>query len=191
MPSVTATSWVNTTGRTWRADVTVGGVTRSSGTKDFGGYYTEGWKAYYTSSYWAKATAKNNWTAKIPKQDGSGSEDWDSGAATAYSTGKTDGMAQYYHSGYWKSPIDNEGLCLIPNITNTESEAWFSLATAYLYMVQSHIDGNNNSQIYGKLYYWDYAHNVYVAAATSNCYWFRCSQRLGLSAHGQYKKIYY
>ena len=42
VPSVTATSWVNTTGRTWRADVTIGGVTRSSGTKDFGGYYTDG-----------------------------------------------------------------------------------------------------------------------------------------------------
>ena len=42
LPAVSSTSWVNTTGRTWRADVTLGGGTVSSGTKDFGGYYTDG-----------------------------------------------------------------------------------------------------------------------------------------------------
>ena len=45
MPSVSSTTWTNTTGRTWRADLSIGGVTRSSSTKDFGGYYTDGQNA--------------------------------------------------------------------------------------------------------------------------------------------------
>lgn len=43
IPSVGSTSWVNTNGRTWRADLTIGGVTRSSSEKDFQSYYDEGY----------------------------------------------------------------------------------------------------------------------------------------------------
>jgi hypothetical protein len=56
VPAVSSTSWVNTTGRTWRADVTIGGVSRSSSTKDFGGYYTDGQAAVTLNNpTWASA----------------------------------------------------------------------------------------------------------------------------------------
>lgn len=42
---------------------------------------------YYDSSYWAAATAENNWLAKIPNETNTASEDWDCGAGTAYTTG--------------------------------------------------------------------------------------------------------
>lgn len=46
---------------------------------------TEGIEEYYNSSYWAKATAENNWTPQIPNSTNTGSEDWtDSGASDAY-----------------------------------------------------------------------------------------------------------
>ena len=50
---------------------------------------TEGIEEYYNSSYWAKATADNNWTPKIPNSTNTGSEDWtDSGASDAFEAGK-------------------------------------------------------------------------------------------------------
>lgn len=64
VPAVTATSWVNTTGRTWRADVTIGGVSRSSSTKDFSGYYTDGYNA-------GGATAKVNQSTQTLSYGGS------------------------------------------------------------------------------------------------------------------------
>ena len=49
IPAVSSTTWTNTSGRTWRADISIGGVTRSSSTKDFGGYYTDGYNAGYSN----------------------------------------------------------------------------------------------------------------------------------------------
>lgn len=43
MPAVSGTTWTNTSGRTWRADLSIGGTTRYSTTKDFSSYYNEGW----------------------------------------------------------------------------------------------------------------------------------------------------
>ena len=80
IPAVTATNWVNTTGRTWRADVTIGGIARQSGTKDFGGYYTDGQTAagltYDTSAHTiSRATTSSTKTYSISMSQGS----WSSG----------------------------------------------------------------------------------------------------------------
>lgn len=52
VPVVSATKWVNTSGSTWRVDLTIGGVTRSSSTKDFPGIYTQAqYEAHYRDGY--------------------------------------------------------------------------------------------------------------------------------------------
>ena len=51
VPAASKTTWTNTAGRTWRADLTIGGVTRSSTTKDFQSYYDDGYTGGYDAGY--------------------------------------------------------------------------------------------------------------------------------------------
>ena len=51
VPSVTATSWTNTADDYWRADLTIGGVTRSSTAKDFSGIRTAGYNSGITDGW--------------------------------------------------------------------------------------------------------------------------------------------
>jgi hypothetical protein len=72
IPAVSSTTWTNTTGRTWRADLSIGGTTRYSGTKNFDSYYSDGLHAYYDSGYWSHSDG----SAYVPNRDNTGSELW-------------------------------------------------------------------------------------------------------------------
>jgi len=70
IPAVSSTTWTNTTGRTWRADLSVGGTTLSSSTKDFNSYYTggysDGWGAAYGKVAWPGSGTAASMTVKAP-----------------------------------------------------------------------------------------------------------------------------
>lgn len=80
VPAVSSTNWVNTTGRTWRADLSIGGVTRSSSTKNFDTYYNSGHAAglkdYYNSGYWSHPASGSSGDVRIPNSTNTGSEVW-------------------------------------------------------------------------------------------------------------------
>ena len=83
VPAVSGTTWTNTTGRTWRADITIGGTTRQSGTKDFGSYFSDGQAAagltYSTSAHTiSRATSSDTKVYTIGTTQG----DWSSGSKT-------------------------------------------------------------------------------------------------------------
>ena len=47
-----------------------------------------GWASYYDKTeWWGQAASQNSWYAKIPNRAGTGSENWNCGARTAYTTG--------------------------------------------------------------------------------------------------------
>ena len=72
IPAVSSTTWTNTTGRTWRADLSIGGTTRYSSTKNFDSYYSDGLHAYYDSGYWSHS----NGSVYVPNRDNTGDELW-------------------------------------------------------------------------------------------------------------------
>ena len=81
VPIVTSTNWVNTSGRTWRADITIGGVTRRSSERSFNHYYTDGHSDglsdYYNSNYWTKKeNIKAGTTVYIPNITNTKAEEW-------------------------------------------------------------------------------------------------------------------
>ena len=86
LPAVSSTTWTNTTGRIWRADLTIGGVTRSSSVKDFGGYYTDGQTAagleLDTTNHKVKRATYNNAKEYTVSVDTTGN--WSSGSKTVY-----------------------------------------------------------------------------------------------------------
>ena len=72
IPATSSTTWTNTTGRTWRADLSIGGTTRYSSTKNFDSYYSDGLHDYYDSGYWSHSDG----SAYVPNRDNTGSELW-------------------------------------------------------------------------------------------------------------------
>ena len=62
-------------------------ATAESGTEAYSAGVTSGLSQYYNSSRWAKATAANNWLAKIPNSTDTEAVDWDCGAGDAYTAG--------------------------------------------------------------------------------------------------------
>ena len=110
MPEVSSTTWTNTTGRTWRADLSIGGVTRSSSTKNFDSYYSDG-----QSNGWSTAVGK----VQLPGSGTSASMSvttpgsaWNTSGATTYTvsadnlyayvkiSGTTTTVARASHSAY-------------------------------------------------------------------------------------------
>jgi hypothetical protein len=72
IPAVSSTTWTNTAGRTWRADLSIGGTTRYSSTKNFDSYYSDGLHDYYDSGYWSHSDG----SVYVPNRDNTGSELW-------------------------------------------------------------------------------------------------------------------
>ena len=62
-------------------------ATAESGTEAYSAGVTSGLSQYYNSNSWAKATAENNWLAKIPNETDTAAVDWDCGASAAYTAG--------------------------------------------------------------------------------------------------------
>ena len=79
VPAVTSTSWVNTSGRTWRVDLDIGGATRSSATKNFDTYYNSGHAAgladYYDSGLWSYPSSGSG-DVMIPNRTNTKAEKW-------------------------------------------------------------------------------------------------------------------
>ena len=62
-------------------------ATAESGTEAYSAGVTSGLSQYYNSNSWEKATAENNWLAKIPNETDTAAVDWDCGASAAYTAG--------------------------------------------------------------------------------------------------------
>ena len=107
------------------------------------------------------------------------------GQATSYDTGNATiidgkvrydaGMSDYYNSSYWKKPQDNNGVCKIPNETNTGDETWFTMSSMGITRRPVYKNSSGNYEYYGKLYYYDnsVSPGVYRAASDSDGYWYR------------------
>lgn len=80
VPAVASTKWVNTTGRTWRVDLSIGGATRSSSAKNFDTYYNSGHVAgladYYDSGLWSHPAEGSSGNVMIPNRTNTKSEVW-------------------------------------------------------------------------------------------------------------------
>ena len=107
---------------------------------------------------------------------------YNNGSETAINTGRSmsldatarynQGMLDYYSNshGYWKTPTENNGVCKIPNSTNTGSETWFTMSKYTLAKGYN----TDDTVYYGKLYKSD------GTALTSNSYfWYGSDTNFG------------